>query len=234
MINFLIVDDEPMMRYLLKNLIPWEQNNFKIIGEAINGKDALEFLNKNSVDIILTDLRMPVMDGLSLIKSSKDNNLNGIFIVLSAYDEFHLVSDSFKLGASDYILKSELTDKTLLKTINALISRHCLDKNFSLVSKAKKYINQHYNEEICLDSLAKMLGITSAYLSMLFSKDGAAGFCDYIADVRIKAAIEHMKNSNMKMYEIGEIVGFLSSESFSRTFKKITGKSPKQYMHKDE
>ena len=109
MYRVMIVDDEPYIRKGLKNILNWEQTGFRITSEAHDGSDAFEKLNDRSVDVIITDIRMPNIDGIALIKKVSDTYPGIKFIVLSAYDDFRYVKEAFKLGVTDYVLKSEMT-----------------------------------------------------------------------------------------------------------------------------
>ena len=108
MIRLLIVDDEPLFRSGLRRTVPWEALGFQVVAEAINGKDALDQLAERGVDLVLTDIRMPVMDGLELLDRLRPLGIPGV--VLSAYDEFSLVKQAFRRGAVDYILKDDFDD----------------------------------------------------------------------------------------------------------------------------
>ena len=87
----LIVDDEPFFRSALRALLPWEKHGFAVAGEAIDGAEALAFLRREPVDVVFTDIRMPVMDGIALIRAARAEGIGARFVVLSAYDEFGLV-----------------------------------------------------------------------------------------------------------------------------------------------
>ncbi len=117
MLQLLIVDDEPMFREGLIRTLDWKSLEVAVAGEAYNGLDALDFLRTNRVDLVLTDIRMPEMDGLELIRRASDLFPDIGFIVLSAFDDFHLVKQAFQLGIVDYILKTELEEKTLREVI---------------------------------------------------------------------------------------------------------------------
>ncbi len=114
--KILIVDDEFLVRLGLKTTIDWEKYGYVIAGEANNGKEALEINKKIGADLILTDIKMPIMDGLELIKAVKRTNKKVQTIILSHYDEFSYAQEAMELGAFRYILKSELT-KTNLESI---------------------------------------------------------------------------------------------------------------------
>ncbi|MCK4518418.1 response regulator, partial [Candidatus Babeliales bacterium] len=118
MLNVMIVDDEPIVRLSLKSSHDWKKHGFSCTHEAANGHQALELLRKNSgIDIVITDIKMPIMDGLSLIRHIQEENLDVKLIVLSAYDDFYLVRDAFKLGVQDYIIKTEMKPATVLAVL---------------------------------------------------------------------------------------------------------------------
>ena len=106
MIKVLIVDDEPFIRQGLSLLIKWKEHGCEVIGEASNGNEAMDIIKNKSVDLVITDIKMPEMNGLELIKSAKDNGYNNIkFIVLSGFYEFEYAKTAIKYGVKDYVLK---------------------------------------------------------------------------------------------------------------------------------
>lgn len=113
----LVVDDVPVMRDAYTSLIDWEENGFSLVGSANNGKVALEFMRENPVDIVITDLKMPVMSGLELIKNASVEFPETRFIVMSGFDDFHLVREAYNLGVKEYFLKIELDPEAILQTL---------------------------------------------------------------------------------------------------------------------
>lgn len=113
----LIVDDEPFFRSALRALLPWEAHGWVVAGEAIDGAEALAFLRREAVDAVFTDIRMPVMDGVELIRRARAEGVPAAFVVLSAYDEFGLVKGAFLEGARDYVLKPELSAERVLAAL---------------------------------------------------------------------------------------------------------------------
>lgn len=127
--KILIVDDEYLLRQGIKHLIDWKMEGFEIIGEASNGKEAIELVEKLKPHIILSDVVMPIMDGVDLSKIIKARYPEIQIIILSSYSDFEYVKDTFKLGVNDYILKPKLNPKeliTLLKNTAANIPNFIL------------------------------------------------------------------------------------------------------------
>lgn len=114
----LVVDDEATIRDGLKHMIRWEQEGFRLLGDAANGQEALALIHELNPDIVITDLKMPQMDGLQLTTIIQQQYPEVHFLVLSSYDDFQYVSQSFRNGAVDYLLKPTLTPTLLLKTLH--------------------------------------------------------------------------------------------------------------------
>lgn len=115
MYKVLIVDDEPIVSVTIKSLVKWNEYNIVMAYEAHNGKQALNLLEENAdIDIVMTDINMPVMDGLKLIEEMKARGMSQAIIVLSAYEDYKLVRTAFKYGVRDYILKTEIDAEKLL------------------------------------------------------------------------------------------------------------------------
>lgn len=120
MYHVLIVDDEFLVRLGLKTTIDWEANGYKVAGEASNGKEALEMVRSSLPDIVLVDIKMPLMDGLEFITEAKKISETLSFIILSNYENFQYAKRAMKLGVSQYLLKSEIDEETLLATLESV------------------------------------------------------------------------------------------------------------------
>ena len=118
MYNILIVDDEPIVKIALRSILPWDEYGFFICGTAGNGLEALSLVEKQHPDVIITDLKMPGMDGLELIRTLKEKNYPGEILVLSNYEDFDSVRSALLLGAADYLLKIKIQADTLLACLN--------------------------------------------------------------------------------------------------------------------
>ena len=113
MYQVLIVDDEPIVKIALRSMLDWGSLGFHICGTASNGQEALEMAERMHPNLIICDLKMPVMDGINLIRTAKDRSMNCEFLVISNYEDFNYVRTALVLGASDYILKVSISPEEL-------------------------------------------------------------------------------------------------------------------------
>lgn len=121
--RILLVDDEPMVRHIYSTILPWEEHGFIIKDVASGGNEALEKLKASSYDILVTDIRMPGIDGLALIERACELYPTLAVVVLSSYDDYILVRKAFTLGASDYFIKALSEPEELLEVIKKVSAK---------------------------------------------------------------------------------------------------------------
>ena len=114
-----LVDDEPIVRKGLKKLIAWEELGFEIVCEAENGEEALAQLANQKVDVIITDIGMPIMNGIEFMKEARNKGYIGEIIVLTAYGEFEYAKSAIKYGATDYMLKP-IEEEEITQILNGI------------------------------------------------------------------------------------------------------------------
>jgi len=123
MFKVLIVDDEPIVKIALRSIIPWEKHGFEICATASNGEEALSLARKYKPDIIITDLVMPVMNGIQFIQTLKKNDYAGEIIVISNHEDFQYVRSALVMGVLDYILKISISEAQLLTQLNKAVEK---------------------------------------------------------------------------------------------------------------
>ena len=104
----LIVEDEVLVREGLKSVIGWNKLGMEVVGDAANGRQALEIYERERPDIVLTDIRMPVMDGLELIARIREEDKKTGIVILTCYEKFGYLQEALRMGVSDYILKLKM------------------------------------------------------------------------------------------------------------------------------
>lgn len=157
-----IVDDEPIVRMGLKKLIPWEELDFCVMFEAKNGEEALRQLEDNEIDLIITDIEMPIMNGIDYIKKVKERKGKQAIVILTAYAEFEYAKSAIQYGVAGYILKPiveeqiietlERIKKTLTVSVDKSFTRELDNKLIETVlltdKKAFNYVGSIAEEEL--------------------------------------------------------------------------------------
>lgn len=123
MIKVLVVDDDHLVRKGFISMMPWKEHGLEVVGEAGNGRQALEFLQENPVDLLVTDLAMPVMTGIELMRQAKERFPDVLTVVLTFHQDFELIQETLRLGALDYITKVELEDERMDEVLGRVSRR---------------------------------------------------------------------------------------------------------------
>lgn len=113
MYRTIIIDDDFLVRSYLKQLNSWQRAGYEIVADVRDGEEAVEIIETEKPDVIVTDISMPLMDGIELIKHIRHTNQEIYIIVLSCHDDFEYVKEAMKLGANEYVLKNSLDENTL-------------------------------------------------------------------------------------------------------------------------
>lgn len=375
-----IVDDDRIIRMGLSNVIPWEEHGFQLVGDAADGERGLELIEKEKPHIVVSDIKMPFMDGLEMARMCREKMPSIKFIFLTGYEDFQYAHEAIKVRAFDYILKpvdsdnliqklkeaaaewdhehqrdqtnessafnqkrimeklaithftneelkkelsqfgisldgpaflegnltqlvelglsskvndflEEIKNQLILnsneqiqeiqllairmvgllldesakwmkgsgkKTISSNYQSEILkmksiqgifdivkstalelsayanklneNKKSSLVDKAIAFIEDNYHlAEISLQKVAEEIHVNPAYLSNLFKVEKGFNFGDFLVQTRMKAAMELIRQSDLKTYEVALKTGYSNPQYFSICFKKYTGYSPAQF-----
>ncbi|MDQ0058980.1 YesN/AraC family two-component response regulator [Paenibacillus harenae] len=123
MIKVLIVDDDNLVRKGLISILPWGEYGMEVVGEAKNGEKALEFLASRQVDLLLTDLAMPVMSGMELMRIVRKQYPHIFIVVLTLHQDFEYIQECLRLGAIDYIAKVEMENENFGEVMSRVKGR---------------------------------------------------------------------------------------------------------------
>lgn len=125
MYKLLIVDDEPLVQAGIRSMLDWSELNIEISGTAMNGQAALKLIEEQNPDFVITDVKMPVMSGLELIRICRERygSKRPQFIILTSYEDFHMVKEALTYQVTDYLIKLELTPETLREAVNRVMER---------------------------------------------------------------------------------------------------------------
>jgi two-component system response regulator YesN len=252
MYKVIVIEDETPVRRGIILTTDWVSLECVLVGEAANGEEGLKLALDISPDIIITDVKMPRMNGTEMVKALKNSGSQSHIIMLTAYNDFSYVQSALRLGVKDYLIKPlkngdlensiktvigniknqihvSSSENTLLSVPNLPLSEHTLNK---YIAGAIKYIDSHCREDISLTTVARYLDISEGYLSRIFKKETNYTFTDYLIYYRIKLSMQLLKDHRLKVYEVADSVGYSDTTYFSNQFKKIVGMSPTKYQER--
>ena len=243
MLKVLVVEDEEMIRKGIVLAVDWAALDCVVVGEAANGAEALEAVDRLNPSLIITDLKMPQMDGLEMLRRLREQGNNVYVIILTAYDSFTYAQSALRLGAVDFLLKP-FHDGDLEQAVTALRKRIGGEEKADsalpglkrgdkskYVLEAMDYIGAHYQDpNISISAIAQDLGISEGHLSHTFKKETDYTLLNYLTRYRVHKAMELLRDCRARVYEVAEQVGYRDIAYFSSTFKKLTGMSPSEYQ----
>ncbi len=158
MYRVILIDDEPLILAGISSLICWEDHDCSIVGKATNGHTAIDLILETRPDIVITDIRMPVMNGLEVIESCKKKNREFAFICLTNLEDFQLAKQALHLGATDYLVKLDLQPQALIQALNRakeycsrMESHHNKELYNLLLQDNKKQLEHNYFSQLILN-----------------------------------------------------------------------------------
>ena len=244
MLKILIVDDEPTVRRGVALGVDWAKLGCRVVGEASNGLEGLAAAERCRPDLIITDVRMPHMDGIEMLRELRRQGSTARVILLTAYSDFSYARSALQLDADDYLLKP-FRDQELAAAITRVQGKLCrntapaqepirsdaADGKSRYVRQAMDYIAGHSGDpEISITSIAEALSVSEGHLSHLFKKETGCTVLGYLTQYRMQRAMELLKDRSRKIYEVAAEVGYGDVTYFSSIFKKHVGISPSEYQ----
>lgn len=253
MYQVMIADDEPNSLNKLAEFIQTADPDFHIISKSFSAEDALFDLRMVRPDLVLTDIRMPVIDGLSLLQQMRATGWDGYAAVITGYNDFRYAQQAIRLNVFEYLVKPVIHEdiagllsrtKQLLDEEQAKIAKLRSEIQAQLqqddfeetegrlpyhIIQAKAYIKDHYAEPITLTQVAKFVSVSPVYLSASYVKYCEQNFLEYVTHFRITKAKELLKTTNLQVQEIAQKVGYIDVPYFSRVFRRLTGFTPRDF-----
>jgi two-component system response regulator YesN len=247
MLRLMIVDDESVIRNGLKYMIESENSPFTEIEVAADGIEALKLMDDFHPDLLITDIQMPEMDGLTLIREAQLKHVKR-FVVLSGYEKFDYAREAIRLQVTDYLLKP-IRESELF----ALLSRTALNiateqrniRNTSKetddvevrkasvhtgIRKFKAFIQQNYMRDVSMEEVAEHLKFHPNYVCNLLKREIGTTFVHYLNTIRIERAKVMLSGMpNMSMEHVAKAVGYDNTRHFYKVFKQYVGTTPGNY-----
>jgi two-component system, response regulator YesN len=238
-----VADDEEIILRNVARKVEAADERFVVAGTALNGREALDLVDQIYPELLVTDLRMPVMDGLELIKNISTYHPYVKVVVVSGHDDFELARSAMRYGVKNYILKpvkvEELRDAladigSCLEededVVAARIQHGEKEGMEEVVDEIERSIRNRFRSEINLEELARRLGLSPSQMCKLFKKYRDDTPVRYLMTLRMNEAKRLLLQlPDLEVKSVGELVGYPDQFYFSRTFKRMTGQSPTEF-----
>lgn len=236
MYKMIIIDDEPKIAEGTSQLFPWENIGFTVAATFTSAKEAMAYLDQEAVDVVLSDIQMPDMNGLELCKilSSRSDIHTVLF---SSYQNYEYFRSAIQNGAMDYLLKpltyTSLTE-CFSKVREKLDEMHLTEPEMpvdyyrQLISQVEEYLRSHL-QDATLVRCAKRVALSPSHLSRVYKEKTGVAFSDRLLKLRMERACELLSDPQYKAYDVAWDVGYDSPKNFSRAFKNYYGCTPTEY-----
>jgi YesN/AraC family two-component response regulator len=238
----LLVDDEPPALEGLQIMIPWEKEGFTVCGQCLDGAAALEAVKADTPDLIVTDLYMPGIGGIELMKKARDHGYQGAFVVVSGHQEFTLAREAMSFRVAGYLLKpldpeeavQTLTEVRLFLKENEVHSGAGGSESNRLFQAMRASVEVHFAQDISLLALGRELNHDPAYLGRVFRRETGQAFRPWLNEYRLNRAAERIRAEKTPIHRIAREAGYVKYAYFLEKFKQRFGVNPEEYRRSDK
>ena len=238
-----VAEDEILLQKSLVKKIEKLDSGFHVIGQTQTGIQALELIEQYNPFLLITDIRMPVMDGLELIEKARETHPELSCVIVSGYSEFEYAQRAIRLRVDDYLLKPVDTGQ-LKEVLDRIRARYAAEKQKigesfreaacemtpeHTAEMVHDYITSHYQEDVNLNLVAGEFSYSPGYLVKMYQARYGQSPSQYLIHLRINRARQMLEQNTFSIRQVGEAVGYPDQAYFSRIFKKYVGVSPQKY-----
>ncbi len=245
-LKLLIVEDEQIIRKGIVDSLILSTIGVDQVEQASTGYEGLQKALKFCPDIILTDIKMPGMDGIEMVSEIRKTQENARVVFLTGYSDFEYARSAIRLGVDDYLLKPidvDLLNKTLTSVASKITGAKEEEPSgeseerstySALVKTAMNYVCDNIRENLQVQTIASDIHVSPNYLSHVFKDETGENLIRYISKQKIEEAKKLLiKYPDMKTYEIASCLGFSDYKYFIYIFKKYAGATPADYREKN-
>lgn len=250
MYKLLVADDERLVRRGIVSETDWTALGFEQVLEASDGQEAFSLVKTQRPDLVISDIRMPKMSGIEMLRAMRQEHMETPVIFLTAYSDFEYAREALKLYAFDYLLKP-FEDGELEETVLRAMKRFApvdtgrpdlpsllpFDEDLpglsGYVRASIRYMKAHYEDSgISVARIAEAIGISEGHLSHCFKKETGCTVMAWLTRYRMQTAMKLLSDCSSKVYEVAARTGYRDIAYFSSTFKKIVGMTPSEFQNR--
>ena len=246
MFRVMLIDDEPLIVEGLRKVVRWEDFECTVVATAEDAEKGAELIRTLKPDILFTDIRMPGVDGLTMLAGLRSEFPDLQVTVLTGYRDFAYAQEAIRLGVARFLLKPSKMDeiREALACMTARLEREHTEQSAGqgeaeerenagsfLVNRALDYLEEHYAEKLTLQEVADACYVSQWHLSKLLNRYTKKNFYDLLNNRRIRAAKELLADPSLRIGDIGEMIGYADPALFARVFRKIAGMSANEYRN---
>lgn len=245
MYHILIAEDEYIERLSLAKVLQDAFGQEYVIHQAENGKQAIDLFRKYPIGVAVLDIEMPVMNGMEAARIIFGENPNCGIIFLTAYDRFDYAKNAIAVRAMEYLVKP-CADEEIISTVEHAIYRSeykpvaavmRTEENgseegrhgSSVAELIEQYVCTHYHQNISMQDAAYALNYSESHFCKIFKQLFGQNFTSYLTTYRMDKAKEMLSSPNVTIKDVGMRVGYADQNYFTKTFRRVTGKSPSEY-----
>lgn len=232
--SLLIVDDEQSICSWLGRRICEIGFRFRSILEENDPFLALELIRNEEIHIVLSDIRMPGMDGIELLKQIKQVQPHIQVVLISAWEDFNLAQEAMLYNASGYLLKP-INDRELMEALRQALARQTpmpygqsvgdASAKLNIIQQVRFYINENFASDICLKDLADRFFISQQHLSSSFRRHTGRTFTEYLNEVRLFHVRKLLDTTDLPIKVVAQRCGYNDYSYFCRVFKLSSGQT---------
>ena len=246
MFRVILIDDEPLIVEGLKKVVRWEEYRCTVVATAEDAEKGAELIRTLQPDILFTDIRMPGVDGLTMLAGLRSEFPDLQVTVLTGFRDFAYAQEAIRLGVARFLLKPSKMDeiREALACMTARLEKKHAEQSAEqeepeerenagsfLVNRALDYLEEHYAEKLTLQEVADACYVSQWHLSKLLNRYTKKNFYDLLNNRRIRAAKELLADPSLRIGDIGEMIGYADPAHFARVFRKIAGMSANEYRN---
>lgn len=247
MYSVIIVDDEKHCIIDLQKTVTWEIYGYRVVETFSVPEEAEAAILGFQPDIVFVDIRMPRIDGLTLIQNLRKMKYEGEFVIVSGYDDFKYTKEAIQAGVFDYCLKP-IDEEEVIEILRRISKKLKMKKDDTedesvealeatasskLFTKIVEYLYMNIHKKISVQDICSEFSISKTYCNKLFRKYKDISFNTFMNEMRIEIACKLLKETDFSVQKVAEKVGIMDYYYFSKKFKSVMGLTPTQYRKQE-